>query len=107
MTEYHFETLEPVRLFAEIGKGSVKVTATDTTETHVQVTGRDAEQVTVLQNGRQISVLAPRARSVISFGDRIDVLVTLPARSDVAVRTGSADVTLNGTVGSTQLKSGS
>jgi len=108
MSEYHFETHEPVRLFTEIGKGSVRVEATDTTETHVEVTGRDADQVLVRQDGQQISVIAPKQRSVISFGgDRIDVLITLPEHSDVAVRTGSADVTLTGTVGTAQVKSGS
>jgi len=108
MTEYRFETHEPVRLYTEIGKGSVKVTATDTTETHVQVAGRDADQVTVLQEGRQISVIGPKQRGVLSFGgDRLDVLVTLPSDSEVAVKTGSADVTLTGVFGTTQLKSGS
>lgn len=108
MTEYHFETLEPVQLYAEIGKGSVKVTATDTTETHVQVAGRDADHVVVRQDGRQISVIAPKQRGVLSFGgDRIDVLIAVPTHSQVAVRTGSADITIAGTVGDTQLKSGS
>jgi DUF4097 and DUF4098 domain-containing protein YvlB len=109
MTEHHFETHEPVRLFAEIGKGSVKVVALDTTETHVQITGRDAEQVLVSQEGRQITVIGPKQRSVINFGnaDRLDVLVTLPAYSEIAVRTGSADITVTGTVSTAQLKSGS
>lgn len=108
MTEHHFETHEPVRLFTEIGKGTVQVTATDTTETHVQVAGRDADQVVVRQDGRQISVIGPKQRGMISFGgDRLDVLVTVPVRSDVSVRTGSADVTLTGTFGNGQLKSGS
>jgi DUF4097 and DUF4098 domain-containing protein YvlB len=109
MTDYHFETNRPVRLFAEIGKGSVTVAATDTTETHVEVTGRDAEQVLVRQEGDQITVVGPKQRGVISFGNSngIDVVVTLPAHSDVAVRTGSADVTITGTVATAQLKSGS
>ena len=51
MTEYHFQTPQPVSLYVEIGKGTVRVNATDTNETHVQVTGRDADQVRVEQNG--------------------------------------------------------
>ena len=109
MTEYDFATPQPVRLFTEIGKGSVKVVAIETAETNVQITGRDAEQVLVRQEGSQITVVGPKQRGVISFGsaDRLDVLVTLPEHSDVAVRTGSADVTLTGTVSTAQLKSGS
>ena len=40
MTEHHFETHEPVDLYVEIGKGTVHVTATETTETTVEVAGR-------------------------------------------------------------------
>ena len=109
MTEYRFETDQPVHLFTEIGKGSVKVVATDTAETNVQVTGRDADQVLVRQEGGQISVIGPKQRGLVSFGnnDRIDVLITLPTHSEVAVRTGSADVTVTGSVSAAQLKSGS
>ena len=40
-----FETHEPVDLYVEIGKGSVEVTATDTTEPPPsRSTGRDAER---------------------------------------------------------------
>lgn len=109
MTEHHFETPQPVRLFAEIGKGSVKVVATETAETHVQITGRDADQVLVRQEGSQISVIGPKQRSLVSFGnsDRLDVLITLPTSSEVAVRTGSADIIVTGSVSTGQLKSGS
>ncbi|CAI9412012.1 DUF4097 family beta strand repeat-containing protein [Nocardioides sp. T2.26MG-1] len=108
MTEHHFETHQPVRLVAEIGKGSVKVAATDTTETHVVVTGRDADQTVVRQDGSQISVVGPKQRGGIFGGDsRLDVVVTLPTSSDLAVRTGSANIMVTGTVGTAQLKSGS
>lgn len=108
MTEHHFETHRPVYLAAEIGKGSVRVVATDTTETHVQVTGRDADQTVVRQDGDQISVLGPKQRGGIFGGDsRLDVVVTLPAASDLTIRTGSADIRVTGTVGTAQLRSGS
>lgn len=108
MAEYQFETHQPVRLFAEIGKGSVKVAAADTTETRVVITGRDADQVEVRQDGDQISVIGPRQRGFFSGdGNRLDVLVELPTGSEVAVRTGSADITVTGTIGAAQLKSGS
>ncbi|HYF73086.1 MAG TPA: DUF4097 family beta strand repeat-containing protein [Nocardioides sp.] len=108
MSEHRFETPGPVRLVAEIGKGSVKVTATETTETSVSITGRDADQATVRQDGDQISVIGPKQRGGIFGGDsRLDVVVTLPTASDVAIRTGSADIAVSGTVGAGQLKSGS
>ncbi|MBA2954776.1 DUF4097 family beta strand repeat protein [Nocardioides sp. MAH-18] len=107
MTEYRFETHRPVHLAVEIGRGSVEVTANDTTETHVQIQGRDAELVEVRQDGDRIAIRGPRQRSLFSAGDRLDVEVTVPTGSDVAVRTGSADVRIHGTVASGQVKSGS
>ena len=109
MTEYHFETQRPVRLFAEIGKGSVRVAASDTTETHIAISGRDADLVDVRQDGDQVTVVAPKQRGVLSFGNdnRLDVEITLPTGSQLSVKTGSADITVTGTVGIAQLKSGS
>lgn len=106
MTTHQFETPQPVHLFTEIGKGSVQVTATGTTETRVEITGRDADQVDVHQSGDQVSIKGPRQRGI--FGDnRLDVLVTLPTGSQAVIRTGSADITVSGTLSQSQLKSGS
>ncbi|HEY0949610.1 DUF4097 family beta strand repeat-containing protein [Nocardioides sp.] len=108
MTEHRFETPHPVRLFTEIGKGSVRVIATDTAETVVEVSGRDADQTVVRHDGDQVSVVGPKVRNGFFGGDsRLEVVVTLPTASTVAVRTGSADIDVIGTVGSGQLKSGS
>lgn len=106
MTDHHFETHGLVRLYTEIGKGSVQVVATDTTETRVEVVGRDAEHVQVRQDGDQITVVGPKQRGI--FGDhRLDVVVRLPSDSTITVRTGSAGIAVRGTVGGGQLKSGS
>ena len=107
MTEHHFDTPQPVNLYVEIGKGTVRVVATDVTATHVEVTGRDADQVRVEQSGDQISVVAPQRTGFLGGDSRLDVAVTLPTDSDVAVRTGSADITVDGTLGSGKIKSGS
>lgn len=108
MTEHHFDTPQPVELFAEIGKGSITVDATDTDRTTVLVAGRDADQVAVRQDGRQISVVAPRQRGSFFGGDsRLDVRITVPIHSNAVLRTGSADITATGTLGTVQLKSGS
>jgi DUF4097 and DUF4098 domain-containing protein YvlB len=108
MSEYHFETHQPVRLFTEIGKGAVRVTATDTTETHVAISGRDAAEVQVRQDGDHISVIGPKQRGGF-FGtdNRLEVTVELPTGSELSIRTGSADITVTGTVGVAQIKSGS
>lgn len=108
MSEHHFETHHPVGLLVEIGKGSVTVQAADTTESRVEVTGRDADEVRVDQAGDQISVVAPKMRTGFLSGDsRLDVTVTIPTDSDVVLRTGSADITVEGTVASGQVRSGS
>lgn len=108
MPEHHFETRRPVRLFVEIGRGTVTVLATETTESRVEVAGRDADAVHVGQSGDEISVVAPKLRSGFFGGDsRLEVRVTVPTGSDVVLRTGSADITVQGTVGTAQLKSGS
>jgi DUF4097 and DUF4098 domain-containing protein YvlB len=108
MTEHHFETPQPVQLFAEIGKGSVTVQASETSQTHVEITGREADDVLVQQDGDRISVVGPRMRGGFFGGDNgLDVVITLPTRSILAVRTGSAAITVVGTVGAARLKSGS
>lgn len=105
---YDFETHTPVQLYVELGKGSLQVTATDTTASHVEITGKDAEQVEVRQEGRRISVVAPRQRGGFFGADTgLDITITVPLTSELAVKTGSADVTVHGTVGSSEIKSGS
>jgi DUF4097 and DUF4098 domain-containing protein YvlB len=108
MTEHRFETHQPVDLYVEIGKGNVHVFATDTTETTVTIAGRDADQVQVEQSGDQISVIAPRQRTGFLGGDsslKVDVVV--PSDSNVAAKTGSADIQVEGVAGAAQIKSGS
>jgi DUF4097 and DUF4098 domain-containing protein YvlB len=103
-----FETLAPIGLHVEVGKGSVHLTATDTTETLVEIVGRDADEVTVTRNGDTISVVAPRQRAGFFGGDSaLQVRATLPLESELAIKTGSADVTVEGTVGASEIKTGS
>ncbi len=108
MTEHHFSTPEPVQLSAENGSGQVRVTATETTETRVVISGRHADDVEVTQLDREIRVVPPRRRTGFLGGDdSLDIVVTLPVGSDLSVRTGSADVSAHGPVGSVQVKTGS
>jgi len=96
MSTYQFETLEPVDLYVENGSGSVTVTADDTAETTVEITGRHADETVVRQDGRQISVIAPKLRSGFLGGDsKLDMTIKVPTDSTLAVKTGSANVTGN------------
>ena len=108
MTEHRFETHLPVDLYVEIGKGRVRVFCTDTTESTVTIEGRDADQVVVRQEGDQISVVAPRQRAGFFGSDAsLKVNITVPTNSNVATRTGSADVEVEGMAGSATIRSGS
>jgi DUF4097 and DUF4098 domain-containing protein YvlB len=108
MTDHHFETHEPVDLQVEIGKGSVNVTCTDTTETRIVVEGRDADETRVEQHGSRIEVIGPRHRGGFFGGDsELQVTALVPTASNVAAKTGSADVTVEGEAGSAAVKSGS
>ncbi len=106
MPEYRFETHSPVNLVVEISKGNVNVRCIDTSESTVVVEGKHAEDVVVEQHGDSITVTEPGRGRI--FGDnalRVDVVV--PEQSNPAVRTGSADIQVEGRAGHAQLRSGS
>ncbi len=107
--EQQFETHSPITLYVELGKGTLSVTATDTTETTVTATGKDADELFVEQEGNQINVIAPRQRVGFFGGGEpaIDVDVVVPNGSDLVTKTGSADVAASGTFGHAKVKSGS
>ena len=105
---YEFETHDPAQLYVELGRGSLHVTAADTAVSGVEITGRDAERVEVRQDGRRISVVAPRQLGGFFGSDSsLVITVTVPHESDLALKTGSADILVDGTVGAVEVKSGS
>jgi DUF4097 and DUF4098 domain-containing protein YvlB len=103
-----FETPGPTSLYVEVGPGEVRIEAADVAQTTVDVTGQDADEVTVEQRGDQITVVGPKSKFPF-FGSSSDLLVrvTLPADSEVTTRLGSADLTATGRLGDCRLKSGS
>lgn len=108
MTTYDFETHQPVELHVELGKGSLTITAEDTTETHVEVEGRDPDRVRVEQSGDRIDIVDQSSKSAFNFTSQgYSVTVTLPLHSRLAVKTGSADVQATGPVGSSLVRAGS
>ena len=107
--EKTFETPRPISLYVELGAGSLAVAATEVTQTTVEVSGKDAEEVTVEQRGEQITVIAPQRRSGFFGGGHNEyrVHVTMPSGSAIASKLGSADVSVTGRVGETSLRAGS
>lgn len=109
MTEHHFATPRPVSLYAELGRGSVTVHAVETTESRVEVSGRDAASVRVEQEGDELLVIAPRQRTGFLGGSEsaLHAVITVPTGSSLAVKSGSADVTADGSYGTCEVRSGS
>ncbi len=108
MTDHRFETVDPVALYVEIGAGEVEVTAADTTESRVHLTGRHADEVDVSFDGRNLSIVAPKRRTgFFTDDDGINATIVVPTGSDLAVRTGSADLGVVGEVGAAHVKTGS
>lgn len=109
MTEHHFATPRPVSLYAELRRGSVTVHAVDTTESRVEVSGRDAAAVRVEQDGDELLVIAPRQRTGFLGGSEsaLHAVITVPTGSSLAIKTGSADVTADGSYDTCQVRSGS
>jgi len=103
-----FDTPEPIGLTVEIGKGRVQIHATATDIATADVQGPEAEEVEVTFEGNQLRIIGPKHGGGFFGKDQdLDVEVTLPTDSQVAVKTGSADITLDGQVAETRIKTGS
>jgi DUF4097 and DUF4098 domain-containing protein YvlB len=103
-----FETPHPIALYVEIGKGRVRVHARDTDTADVEIEGQNAEEVEVTFSGKELRILAPHESGGWFNRDReLFVEVTVPTDSDVALKTGSADIEVDGQVHDGRVKSGS
>jgi len=108
-----FDTPEPIDLYVENGRGRVDVTATDTTETTVRITGERAEEYDVrnLADGhgpRRIAIIAPsRSGGIFGKDPRAEIVVEVPVASGLAVKVGSSDVATHGRFADTHVDSGS
>jgi len=106
--ERTFDTPDPVRLYVELGRGEVRVDATETTTTQVIATGAHSDEVEVEQDGRQISVIGPKQRGLFGGSDpEITISITVPRGSELYTKTGSADQRITGTLALAKAKSGS
>jgi DUF4097 and DUF4098 domain-containing protein YvlB len=104
--DYHFDTPGRPHVHASLGAGRICVRASDRDTTDVVVTGPDAEETRVEQRGGAIAITAPRPRGMFGRGG-VDVTVEIPTGSDLKVKTGSADATLTGDLGSVLVQTGS
>ncbi|KRB78587.1 hypothetical protein ASE01_04850 [Nocardioides sp. Root190] len=107
-----FATPAPVHLYVENGSGRIAVTATAPATagatTTVRVSGARAEEVTVVQDGERISVIAPKWRTGFFGGNQsLDIEVEVPDGSHLVLKSGSADVDVVGQVATVRVKCGS
>jgi DUF4097 and DUF4098 domain-containing protein YvlB len=103
-----FETPEPISLYVEIGRGKVEVSASDRDTTTLDIRGQHADEVEVTFENNRLTVIAPKDTGGWFGRDReLFVDVELPTGSDVAAKTGSADIQVDGEVHEADLKTGS
>lgn len=102
-----FDTPDPVALYVELGSGTLSVAGTDSTQTEVEISGPRADEFEVELHGRNLAVLAPKGRFFGIGTEDHTVRVAVPAGSDLATKTGSADTETTGTLGVVKLKTGS
>ncbi|GAA1510364.1 DUF4097 family beta strand repeat-containing protein [Nocardioides humi] len=102
------DTPGPVRLHVESGRGRIVVHAAEQQTTDITLTGPRADEVRVTQDGRRVTVLAPKPRNgIFGRGDELLIEVVVPVDSDLVARSGSAAITASGRLMTTRVKSGS
>jgi hypothetical protein len=103
-----FDTPEPIDLYVENGRGRLEVTATDTTETTVRITGDRAEEFDVRDLGDRIAIIAPRRNGgFLGREPRAEIVVEVPVASGLQAKVGSSDVRTHGRFGDVRVDSGS
>ncbi len=107
-----FDTPEPIDLYVENGRGSVDVTATDTTETTVRITGERAEEYDVRdlageRGDRRIAIIAPQRSGFFGKDARAEIVVEVPVASGLNAKVGSSDLAAHGRFDDTRVDSGS
>lgn len=109
-----FETPGPILLTLRLDIGTVRVTATDRTDTTVEIAPADpaveadvrmAERTEAVRTAEGVSVKAPRNLSPFAtVKGSVSVHVALPAGSDVRARTEIADLVCAGDLGRCDLR---
>lgn len=103
-----FDTPTPVHLFVENGSGSIVIATSDRTGTEVRVSGSRASEATIHVEGDRVSVLAPKNRTGFFGGDQqLHIEIDAGEGSHLVVKSGSADLSTTGRLGTVRVKSGS
>lgn len=117
MTTKTFDITTPINLVARIGHGSFRVTTVDdATEARVTLTARSessdaVDRTTVEMQGKTLQITTPRSGGIFErFGSRgrdgIDFDVTVPSGTPLRIHSMTADVTVTGRCGTTDIASG-
>ncbi|RYB94364.1 hypothetical protein EUA93_08415 [Nocardioides oleivorans] len=106
--DHSFDTPAPIGLYVENGRGRLDVTATETTETTIRITGDRAEEFDVRDLGDRIAIIAPRRNSGL-FGrePQHDIVVEVPVGSGLNAKVGSSDIATHGRFSDTKIDCGS
>jgi DUF4097 and DUF4098 domain-containing protein YvlB len=92
----------------DLSCGLVDVTATDTTETTIRITGDRAEEFDVRDLGDRIAIIAPpRSGGFLGKDPRAEIVVEVPVASALHAKVGSSDVAAHGRFADTRVDSGS
>jgi DUF4097 and DUF4098 domain-containing protein YvlB len=111
----HYQTPEPIAVTLELGAGNVRITASDRTDTAVEVRPSDdadesdvqaAQQVRVDYTNGTLRVTGPKARA-FDFSRKtrsVDVSIDLPAGSHLSAAMQAGDYRCAGRLGQCRLK---
>lgn len=96
----------PVETYVELQSGDVLVNATTTDHVIVEVTGSRAGSVVVETQGGQVRVVEPHRTGFLSGRGDLRASLTVPERSALVGKLGSATVRATGVLGSVRLSTG-
>jgi len=113
MSDYTFDTPQPITLVVKNLGGKVVLRATDDGVTRVNLTGSTADDCTVSQVGDTITVLSPHfdwagggwMRNWFRR-QRIDMTIDAPAGSDVTLQLGGGETDITGKFGRLEVRPG-
>lgn len=106
---YRFAASGPIHLRVRNGRGTVLVTAGDTTETVVEVSGRHDlhhARVSATDDGQGVTVDVARHRR-LGNPPRLDITVQVPTGSTADLGTASASIATRGVLATAEAKSAS
>jgi DUF4097 and DUF4098 domain-containing protein YvlB len=101
-----FSSPRPASLVVELRTGDLVVRTAESTESVVEVTGKDADAVTVEQHGDEILVVA-RHGGFFGSSQHLSVRVSVPNDSRLSTKLGSAGVRVEGRIGEAKVRTGS